>query len=151
MERKKIRIAPVIKVDNRFYIPLEAKAYFTTVVQFSYYNYIISRPEFYRKMFPQQRLLIWGKKINPSKAEHKSNKIIFSHKTKSSEPSPTKQNQKRRMNYRDKFRCSIPLPEKEEVITLYSMTLKEKIPSFRQAKFMKTFRNGIIYLMHTLT
>jgi hypothetical protein len=55
------------------------------------------------------------------------------------------------MNYRNKFRYSTSLPEKEEVITLYSMTLKEKIPSFSQAKFMKTFRDEIIYLMHTLT
>jgi hypothetical protein len=64
--------------------------------------------------------------------------------SKQSQPTPIKQISRRRNNFRDKFRYSTPIPEKEIIITSYNMKLNEKIPSFCSAKLLKEFRDEII-------
>jgi hypothetical protein len=52
-----IRLHPLIKIDNRFCIPTEMKMCSIALKQHDYYQFITSRPEFFRKIFPPLKLL----------------------------------------------------------------------------------------------
>jgi hypothetical protein len=63
-----IRIYTNIKIDNRFYVSIE------------YYQFVIIRPEFFRKLFPSQKFLSWEKKNQPPpepKTFQTKNKFIY--------------------------------------------------------------------------
>jgi hypothetical protein len=142
---KPIRIVPFINIDNRFYFPIEMSNYSTALKQYNYYQHLALRPEFYRKMFPPLKLLSWEKKNQrPPRPVTTQTRNKFSYCSNQPESVITNHSPRRRNNFRDKFRYSTPIPEKEIIITLYNMKLNEKIPFFWLAKLLKEFREEII-------
>jgi hypothetical protein len=66
---------------------------------------------------------------------------VYSPERKTLQEEHTTQRKKR--NFRDKFRYSTPMPAKEVIVTTYIIKLNEKIPSFGMAIFMKFLNEQI--------